>query len=283
MSTLAARRDALFSLVALAHMQQWHRASAPSLGRMAHAALRYARLARHPLTANARLTACREVVARLLGRRADLYAIPAVRDARAINKRSAPPPRQVPHMPFQHYRAARARAHTRVRRCMDVIWASLARPSDWLGSTGVSRPPVPLADVQLLAPGLVEALYRRSKPDQEGLGRRVRLRLPQSTWEWLRLRKSTHPPSHPALPISIAELRKAFAPYPLRSVRRGTVRLALLQGLSARKVMAVTGHKSEQTVLRYAGLMCPKRAAHSAAVSLAVLRPAPRFRSMSVM
>ena len=260
----------------LARYSTWSR-SVASLAPLAAASLRYAALAAHPLTANKRLSHCREVVIRLLGPAADIYRVPAVRDKVAVNRRSAPPPKQVPHMPFAHYRAARRKAPEPVRRTIDVMWCSLARPSDWLGSQDVKRPPVPLADVQMVAPGLVEALYRRSKPDQEGIGRRLRFHLPTSTWRWLAKRKAALPPGHPALPASMAALRRALAPYPLRSVRRGTIRLALLQGISARRVQAITGHKDPATVLRYAGLMCPRRAAHSVAVSAAVLRPQSRF------
>ena len=258
-------------------MRAWT-ASQACLPRLVAASLEYAGLARHPLTANGRLTSAREVVKRLLGQGADIYAAAAVRDRRAIHKRSAPPPVQVPHMTLSQFRVVRRRAARPVRYSLDVIWSSLARPSDWLGSVGSNRPPVPLADVEVLGRGLVEALYRRTKPDQEGVGRRVRIQLPPKAYRWLQRRKASLPASYPALPATFGQLQWAMRPYPLRSIRRGTVRIALMQGISARRVAAVTGHKSEATVLRYAGMMCPRAAAHTMQVSAAVWRR-PRMGS----
>jgi len=195
-----------------------------------------------------------------------------------VNKRHRPPPNQVPHMPFAHYVTCRARAAGDVRRAVDIMWCSLARPSDWLGSRPSRRPPVPLADVTCLPGFRAEILYRKTKPDPEGVGRRVRIALPPRTWEWLRVRKATQPPQSPVITLSFDRLKRAFAPYPLRSVRRGTIRLALLQGISARTVCAISGHRDPRTVLRYAGLMCPKEARRSAKVSSAVLRPRAVYR-----
>lgn len=274
--TLTSRLKAAICIGAYAGMRKW-KPSHVDLPRLVSAAQQWAATARHPSTHDRRLTHSREVVRRLVG--FDLYTVASVRDTLAHNKRRRPPPVQVPHMTFEQYRAVRRRASRDVRAAIDVVWCTLARPSDWLGSADVGRPPVRLREVTMLPPPNVEALYIRTKPDQEGLGRRLRFTLPRSTWKWLWQRMASNPPSAPALPITHAQLAAAFRPFPLRSVRRGTIRLALLQGVPASRVMSITGHKDQATVLRYAGLMCPRKARHSLAVSAAVLRPLPMFRA----
>ena len=176
------------------------------------------------------------------------------------------------------YRHLRRRVSPALRMSLDVLWVTLARGSDWLGSAAAGRPPVMLSELRLLREDQFEVKYLRTKPDVEGVGRRVRSQLPHSSWRALRERKRVLPPSSPALPVSYSQLHAALRPYAIRAVRRGAVRAALMAGSSVRAVMAVTGHKAASTVLRYAGIIAPEDARRGLRVARAVLGPLRRRR-----
>ena len=218
--------------------------------------LTYAGRAKHPATAEKRFTAAR-IVCRRAGWMEDIYADPAVEDARAIALRRRPPPKKAVAAHWAVLRRFTRRLPADRRHSLRLIYCALARPSDWMGSTERIR--VPLRDVRIVHRE-VHALYRRTKPDVAGVGRRVAFYVPASTRRWLRDRKRSRPPNTPVIECTYDELRRALRPagLQLRSLRRGAVRAALLAGARITAVMALTGHADPRTVFRYAGVIAPQ-------------------------
>ena len=215
----------------------------------------------------------------LLRQGLDLYTIPAVEDHRAELLRSTEPPAQAPF----------ARPHTIARLLspssplplmprllLATMWGSMARPSDWIGSEG--RRPVRAEEVTCIPPHHVQVLYRRTRPDPAGLGRRTQFVLPQQYWTELRRRvQRIDPHDSVFLPADLRPVMRALHSLSLcaRSLRRGSVRAALLAGVSVRRVQLVTGHKQQATVLRYACLLAPHMARDASSASAAVWASAP--------
>jgi len=241
------------------------------LGRMS---LEYACGARHQRTRADRLTQCRQVCLRLQPP-IDVYQEPALRDARAEWKRTAPPPVQVEPADPRYVRRRIRLADPPVAACLAAVWGAFARPSDWLGSEDAGRPPVAVRDVQDRKDGKLEVVYWRTKPDVEGVGRRIAIHVPGRQHRWIVRRLRRAGPDEPLFPVTFPQLRAALA-MPLRSIRRGAVRTALLSGVSVRAVMALTGHKDRRTVLRYAGLIAPEDARRGLRASKAVWRKSRR-------
>ena len=236
--------------------------------RCAAASLRYAAAAAHPRTALKRLTQCRTVLRRLRVV-ADLYAVPAVEDARGHYARVQPPPRQEEPITFPELHAWTRVQPPPVRHSLRLLFAAAARPSDFLGSE--SRRAVRVAEAAVDADGVVHILYRRTKSDVEGVGRRVAFLPTPSTVRWVRERL-TLPAETPLLPVTFARLRAAMPPgFALRSLRRGAIRAALLGGASVRSVQALSGHADRRTVFRYAGLIAPEQRRRGMAASMAAI------------
>lgn len=270
-STLAKRARALLAIAGAAWPPEQR-----ERGRLASRALRYASASQHPRTRGDRLSHCRQICLRLRPP-LDLYDTPRCRDARALWKRAAPPPRQVEPASLALVKRRIAAAPAMQGVGLAAMWGSFARPSDWLGSRDAGRPPVQVKDLTMRGRGVVEVIYWRTKPDVEGVGRRVAFAMPSRQYRLLDRRVRRAPPDAPALPVTFAQLRHALGE-PLRSIRRGAVRAALLSGVSVRAIMALTGHKDRRTVLRYAGLIAPEDARRGIRASSAAWGRSPRSK-----
>lgn len=220
------------------------------------AALLWARAARHPRTAAKRIGAC-HIVLRRSGWHPDLKGQPEVEDALGTWRRSQPAPVQARPITYRRLRRATRRLPAVVRHGLRLLYAAAARPSDLLGSE--SRRPVRVADAFFDAVGALHLLFRRTKSDVEGRGRRVALMLPATTERWVRQRLRTASRAAPLLPTSYEALRAGMPDgYTLRSIRRGAVRAALMAGAAVDDVRALTGHADPRTVFRYAGVIAPQ-------------------------
>lgn len=267
-STLRRRLLALLALGAT--LGCWPPPPTIPLDALAAAALAWARAVPHQRSQLARVTAARAVCGRAPGL-PDLYSHPSVRDFRAKATRAAPPPMQADFMQLSTVRAIVARLPPERGAFTATMWSSLARPSDWLGSPDIGRPPVLVRDVSVdVRRGVVLAILWRTKPDTEGVGRRIAFVLPPAPFRWLRHRLATARPTQPLFQVTYEQAKADVRPHQLRSFRRGSVRAALLAGVSVRAVQVLTGHKSRKTVLRYAGLMAPEDQRRAVAASKAV-------------
>ena len=235
-------------------------------------ALRYAAAARHAKTALDRLTQCATVCRRLGW--ATLPDQPSYEDARGIYTRRMPPPRQVRCITFKELRRLTRNALPAVKHSLRLMFAAAARPSDWLGSE--ERRPVAARDVRVVGQ-VIHVLYRTTKPDIAGKGRRLAFTAPPSTIAWLVGRLRECRPHDQVLPVTYARLRAPLGrDYALRSLRRGACREILLASGSARTAMALTGHQDPKTVYRYAGVIAPevmRRGLRASALALGVRQP----------
>lgn len=201
----------------------------------------------------------------------DLYSDVGVMDRRGVLLRSAEPPYEAPTASPKQIAAllfGRARLRGAVRLLLACLWGSMARVSDWVGAD--DRRPVHAAEVSLIPPRQVEVLYRRTRPDIAGKGRRARFVLPMSLWVRLFRYHASVPPRRPLFDLGMARVLLAAlrrARLCARSLRRGAVRHSLLAGASARRVQSLTGHQKVGTVMRYAGLLAPDLARRGASAS----------------